>query len=78
MPNVYILLGVHGFFRDAPTTLYVDNIFSLDGRENVNFFVQNRPIWFEYFHNFSTFAVGNKTGLGSVTRVHLLVGFLIY
>ena len=22
MPNVYISLGVHGFFRDAPTTLY--------------------------------------------------------
>ena len=21
MPNVYISLGVHGFFRDAPTTL---------------------------------------------------------
>ena len=23
MPNVYISLGVHGFFRDAPTTLYI-------------------------------------------------------
>ena len=23
MPNVYISLGVHGFFRDAPTTLIV-------------------------------------------------------
>ena len=23
MPNVYISLGVHGFFRDAPTTLTI-------------------------------------------------------
>ena len=25
MPNVYISLGVHGFFRDAPTTLFTLN-----------------------------------------------------
>ena len=29
MPNVYISLGVHGFFRDAPTTLY-DMILNYD------------------------------------------------
>ena len=28
MPNVYISLGVHDFFRDAPTTLYGERFYS--------------------------------------------------
>ena len=41
MPNVYISLGVHGFFRDAPTTLFM-----LLGACSSKLFTQWRHLWY--------------------------------
>ena len=60
MPNVYISLGVHGFFRDAPTTLrvqYLKIMLSSFGEEDFPRFTLNL-----LHSNFGYYFANNASG----------------
>ena len=51
MPNVYISLGVHDFFRDAPTTLWYLELILMYNHMGCKLF------WVKFGHAFAYFVV---------------------
>ena len=64
MPNVYISLGVHGFFRDAPTTLNIAPCFSciLLNFKQMEVLCSAKPykMWFSRSLHYNVVCVGDK------------------